>query len=464
MRQTSHSHYINAAINEYDDMRTALQAQVASPSHQPARQSFREFLRRLAVVVRLGIEWLGYRLRFDRVEFPSSIFVYSSQRTPRNMNEPSAAFLRRITRSNRSLTILEHVDADPDQWLCLQLSSLFAGGTDASSSLDMTGLVLRMMGWRSAAKLALHLGLAVLRRKAIRLLVARHLIQIFVDGFDAKHRRLVICTSNSFLVECLRLAALSKTHLEVVEILHGIAATGMQRYYDWIEENASAKIRYINLIEGLAQFESIERYLLQDNAGEIVINVQMWASLGESEQMDFGIELARQKPVAFIGGWSAEDDYLETDFFERECEALGILRDKAPKANLYYCPHPQLNCQDRRLTEFCENFDIMIAPISTLQMTIHCAAAIGTFSSSVFEASLLEKPVLLLPFDENIVLPELLCRPNIVRVADNLNGSLADFAELIKTASGLDDLEVFKQLVFQKLGLPLNISIPETMT
>lgn len=82
-------------------------------------------------------------------------------------------------------------------------------------------------------------------------------------------------------------------------------------------------------------------------------------------------------------------------------------------------------------------------------------AAFGIFSTSVFEAALIRKPVFLLPFDHSMLMPELLRLTYNCVSLDNLATDLADFLET-HAAKGAS-FEDMRQTVQERLGLMLEL-------
>jgi CDP-glycerol glycerophosphotransferase (TagB/SpsB family) len=189
----------------------------------------------------------------------------------------------------------------------------------------------------------------------------------------------------------------------------------------------------------------------------VVINVQLNASIKHPENEIFvDKELLAQHPILIVGGFSHETSYLQSVFFERECQVMQHLRTTLPNQTILYSPHPKIGKENAQLNSILAHHAIGMSPLSTLELIMHAKAAIGTFSSSLFEAALLDCPVLLLPFDDGLLIPTLLELPLVTRAKTDAEIATAlDALCQMEFASPAADFAEYADLCQRRLGVKL---------
>ena len=416
--------------------------------------------RRVFLVLFWGLVWAQHRL-FPTSAWPDVIVVYAPSRTPRGFGETPYQFLTRVTRSNRGQNALAHLNIPTGA--VVRPIALLNGLTRPSTSMEhdnILSFLLSLLGWVAIFQFFKDMRLAPGGRKAK---VEIALLLLLARACADRPTHLVMITSNSVLVELMRQAVSGNQLHQVTEILHGIASTVMEPYYDFFEQHAQASIRYINLIEDLPQFASIEHRILRDAQGQVVINVQLNAQISNSENgLALDRELWAKRPILIIGVFSHDTDYLKSVFFARECKVMQHLRAALPDQTILYSPHPQIGKLNSRLNAVLDQYAITTSPLSTLELTFHAQAAIGTFSSSVFEAALLDRPVLVLPFEDGFLLPALLKLPMITRARTDVGiaPALDAFCQMV-TATQATDFDQYADLCRRRLGVQLIYVAPE---
>ena len=382
--------------------------------HSEKATSLRRLWQPFSLVPFWILVWAKHQFR-PKTPWPDVIVIYASSRTPRFPNETTTQFINRITRSNRGQSALTHLNIAPQAVVrpVTLLNGLTHPITAEEQDNALSFLLSLLRGW------------AIVRfikdmyqsSGGWRIKVEMALILLLTRASENKPTHLVTTQSNSVLIELFRQAISGQAQHQVTEILHGIASTVMEPYYDFFEQHALSHILYINLIKDLPQFRSIERKTLCDTKGQIVINAQLNSSIPDSENRIFlDQELLAKRPILIIGGFSQGTDYLKSVFFDRECQVMRHLRAILPDQAILYSPHPQIGSENPKLNAVLAQHLIETISLSTLELIFHAQAAIGTFSTSVFEAALLDCPVLLLPFKDSLILPALLELPMITQV------------------------------------------------
>lgn len=398
--------------------------------------------------------WLKHRLS-SKTKLPDVIVVYSPARSPRLPAETTKEFLNRITQSNRDKGALLSIGISCQDEI--QEIAVLNGISPPNTDQEQNNILSFTLSLMTITALIIFLKDALKESGNWRKRVETALVLMFARAFTGKRIHLVMTTSNSVLAELLRIAVTGQTQNKVTEILHGIATTLMEPYYGFLEENALSKILYINLIEDLPQFESIERNMLRDTQGQVAINVQMNASIKNNNNTIYlDPSILALNPVLIVGGFSNEPDYLKSSFFKRECQMIEHLRENFPAQTIIYSPHPQIGNNNNELNYFLSRNAIETSHLSTLELIMHCKAIIGTFSSSLFEAALLNRPVFLLPFDEKLLISALLELPTIYRSKpdDEIEDSLIAFCKIALTNKPTD-FASYANLCQRRLGVKL---------
>ncbi len=458
---------ITRVVQAHDKMRSDTQRLVSDQNAQAPRAASGQTGRRnhlarlgafLAPLMLWGLRWLQLRFGSPLQSSNRVFFIFDPARTPRQASEAPAAFMDRVLRSNRASSVGHHLGISRTHRVSLLavLPGITRPGTDLRGTDTLMDGILAWMGPSQLAALiwdAVHRSGPVSQRLKTAF-VAK--VQSYFSAHPGSH--IILSTSNSYLVELIRMAALSAQNTTVTEVLHGIAATSMEPYYDTLSETALGPHHYVNLVADLPQFTSIEAHLLCDADGQIASNVSLNARLADPEnKIALNQSLLSARPVLIIGGYSADKDYFETEFFAQERQIMAKLRETAPDRRVIYSPHPQIGRSHPTLKNELEQLGLATSALSTLELILHCPAVVGTFSSSAFEATMLERQVLLLPFDAAILPPALLASPYITRAnsAEDAQEKLEQVLEKADQEQSPDHLQEFARLCMTRFGISL---------
>ena len=290
---------------------------------------------------RLARRWVKARQKSWLSGSATCLVLYAPSRTPRRSNENSLEFLRRVGRTNRQNTLADIFNiCRPEDVLCIEVRPRLDFGQRTSDHLTVVDLVLSALSfWQIAGVLRL-IARGAFERRNIRELVVAELIRILGSHLNERPVKLLLLTSNSSLVEFLRLATLPSPNAQVIEVRHGISSTGMKSYFNFIEKQAKCALIYINLISGLPQFGSIRRYMLSDKVGEIAANCQLWSAVSNGGTIVLSGNVINRPPLVIIGGNSGDPNYFELRFFETEIKLISTLRSLQPNEPIVYCLHP----------------------------------------------------------------------------------------------------------------------------
>jgi hypothetical protein len=436
------------------DMRQRTNSVLSDPGVVQTHQSvFSRLMNGLRAVTNLALRWVHAR-RAPRLRVSHDwLVLFSPSRTPMDAEETDHAFLSRICRTNRPRDLPELIGIKrKSSVLCLEVG---AGLDFTGTKPSVLDYILAQISFTDAIQLLL----AFLQKPAAKAdLVAARIIDLVQQSLNRQPSNVVLLTSNSMLAEFVRLAAMRTSAGLLTEVLHGIASTSMQAYYDFIEANALAKLQYVNLIAELVHFPSIERHMLRDDKGEIATNCHIWSRVGPDKTLCIPHALVDQQPVVIVGGTSSAKDYFQTSFFESECRLMSIARQLLPHHAIVYCPHPANNADDDGLLGQLHRHTATLSELPTFSMLFCADAVVGTYSTSLFEAALLGKRVFLLPFDHTMVMSELLQDVVLGRTPETLE---SDFAEFISTLGKSDQGSEIPKCVSassERLGLALKVT------
>lgn len=454
--------YFHKAIQLHENMRAGFKSRSADKS--PGRTNRLKRLWQLFYIIPYWIlVWLRHQLKPTDL-WPDVIIIYAPSRTQRLKSETDLEFLNRITRSNQGENLLDHLNiASHSNVRIVALLNGLSRPTQEINNDNMLSLLLSLLRGPEIFKFFRDAFHSPGRWKtkleiAVTLLLAR--------ACNNKRLHLVMLTSNSVLVELFRVAITGKSLHQVSEVLHGISDILMEPYYDFFEQHAKSQILYINLIKDLPQFKSIERKILSDTQGQVSINVQLNADIQDSENVIIlNHKLVAERPLLIIGGFSHDPNYLKSGFFRQECLAMQHLRYILPDQKIIYSPHPQVGKENAHLNSVLQEHQIEFSHLSTLELILYAKGAVGTFSTSVFEAALLECPVLLLPFKHNILLPALLELPaiSIAQTTNDIAPALVSFCKRVLAHQELD-FEKHANLCQSQLGIKLVQSKPQNQS
>ena len=405
-------------------------------------------------VGRLVDSWHSRRDLRARLARSRWIVLYAPSRTPKGAGEDGRTFVRRVGRTNRPEGLAELFDISEDsEIVTLQVRAGLDPG-DGPSDPGVVEFLFAVFGTREIAEFSFAFvrGLWDRQRPAFAILVAA------LSAMESRFRRhpndFLLITSNSTLVELLRLAVIRVEACKCVEVLHGIASVGMEAYYDFIESQARARLVYVNLIAGLVHFQSIQRHLLVDETGEVAANCQLWSTIPRGKSICLPSRLVRERPLVIVGGTAADPSYFASPFFDAEVRLMAILRAMRPEAAICYCPHPANDREDPRMLAAVNAHGVEVAREPTILVLLGARAVCGRFSTSLFEAALLGKAVFLLPFDHGMLLPELLALAHVSCREDDLEREVGEF---LKITCHQDDLLPVQRVSMRVLGLEVRL-------
>lgn len=400
---------------------------------------------------RLVTRWVWARGNTALRDESRWLVLFSPSRTPRLEGETDYAFFGRIARTNRDLALPQLLGIEPGASVqLLEVRPGLATGP-AVTALDY---LLAQLSLRDVGGLVVR---AVTAPSRITAAVSAQIIELLAQRLERSSTNVVMLTSNSMLAEFIRLAACRVSRALLIEVLHGIASTGMKPYYDFIEASAPGKLRYVNLISGLAHFPSIERHLLQDSEGEIAVNCHIWSRVGPSKMLRLPRELAEQEPLVIVGGTSSAKNYYQTQFFVSECELMTLARQQMPQRRIIYCPHPANPVKNPELVAGLSANAVDLSGLPTFSMLFCATAVVGTYSTSLFEAALLGKRVFLLPFDHSLLMEELLSAVDYAHSAETLEADFRAFVTSLSESPQLAATQRAAAASIERLGLALDL-------
>lgn len=434
---------------------TPASAQTAPVQRAPLSVRWSQRAERARDVAGWAMRWV--RLRASP-RTTGAVVIFDPARTPHPPTESTLDFIARVLRSNRGQHVGDHLGL-PRATPLTALAVLPGIRRPQPSERSALTLMDGVLAWMGPIRL-LAMGYEALRQSGS---VSERLKTAFVTALQGYFTanpggHVILCTSNSYLVELVRIAALGAKGTHVTEVLHGIAATSMEPYYDMLSDTAVGQISYVNLVADLPQFPSIEAHLLRDAQGQIASNVSLNARLADPQNritLDTG--LAARRPILVVGGFSADVDYLGSSFFDRERDIMAHTRAAFPDLPMIYSPHPQIGRDHPVLQAELASLGVEMRALSTLELILHCPVVIGTFSSSVFEAALLERRVLLLPFDDAILPAALLDNAYITRTrsVEDAKDRLASLLAPDPSGPPTATAQSFADLCMVRFGLTL---------
>lgn len=447
------SKYFENAINAFMGLRKKTESYVGSPERKPLGLwgKYRFFY----LIFFYFFCWLinhYFRRLHNKYNY---ITLYSPSRTPMKPKENASQFLNRVGRSNRcDKNLQDFFPTKEKNMLCVRVDPGISFSKGVGESVNLVNYILSHIGFVGWLKILYGFFYVDVSFKKY---VLSEMMSKISNNFSLSRSTLILLTSNSTLVEILRLSVIVNENNEVVEVLHGIASMGTFDYFNFIEKHARCKLVYINLIKDLPRFPSIENYLMKDEKGEVAINCQLWSTVPFKRKIYFDKDLIDSRPILIVGGGANANNYFKCHFFQDEVEVIEKTRKIFPEKKILYARHPANARNDPFLMEVCDKYNVSISNISTIHLSIVSQVVIGTYSTSVFEAAMLNKSILLMPFDYSMIWEGVYEKENIrlCRSKEEIESNLMEVKEELRQKK--EDIAYVQSMAHEYLGVSVQI-------
>jgi hypothetical protein len=200
--------------------------------------------------------------------------------------------------------------------------------------------------------------------------------------FKNRIEELILFTENNRLTEIFRHAAVAEG-ITITTFVHGVTSDLFGSYYQMIENTAldtKATTRFVNMAPGLPQPIACSKKIISIGGCQLYFaNEPTWLAYDGSFNYD----------LLVVGGDSFGEPYESSVFFQNELRAISDCQKMGLKVG--YAPHPRIAYRVGRSLPP----DVDVIP---LQKIINSSKVIvGHYSTSLFIAQLLNKPVFVFP-------------------------------------------------------------------
>ena len=407
----------------------------------------------VAVLLKRGFALFFLMIDMQKIGHQSPIFViYDSTRTPRNQGFSDKDFLRVLSQNNVKQSYETIFSVSSNDNICVfDINNI--------SENNLARAVGQLLGWKSSLKILMVMILKVLRRQSVRQSLFSLLTLYLQKEFSNRPRTILLFTSNSFLIEVTRCAALNAKGTRVVEILHGISFSGLDHYYAKLAKSCVNKPEYVNLMAGLFQPTSLSHYMRYFGDKEVAINARFNAQQSSQGGINIHTSLLKSPFILIAGSSSHYPNYYETPFFEQEMHIIEHIQKALPDITILYSPHPANKPVEATFQQRIKGSSILLNPYPTTISLFFANAVIGTFSSSLFEAAAIGKPCLMLPYDVSKLCDGQLDDICIISNPSEIETALADWLAIHdKAINQRLNLEVVSKTAFDVCGVNFILS------